>query len=280
MKTVRLFQVVYGKMLLLLVVLCMCSGVQAQVPQRADSLQEQYQLQPQAYTNALRFVKPVALVVAGTGAWTLTYVFVDEPLQQFTQTNTTAVADFAASVVEPLGRQKYMASVSGAVLVSGWLLKDRKLQQFGTLALGSTLTNAVVTGALKNAMRRHRPSATTENNQFDGITKKSHHSSLPSSHTSTAFAFATSLATVYQHHKVVPPVAYGVATLVGLSRIYDNAHWATDVLAGAAVGYLSAKGIGLLYQYAEKRLDDRRQKLYIVPMLEPNTAGLCAALAF
>jgi membrane-associated phospholipid phosphatase len=36
----------------------------------------------------------------------------------------------------------------------------------------------------------------------------------------------------------VPVVSYSVASLVGLSRIYDNKHWITDVVAGAAIGTL------------------------------------------
>ena len=32
---------------------------------------------------------------------------------------------------------------------------------------------------------------------------------------------------------------YGGATLVGLSRMYNNAHWASDVALGAAIGTFS-----------------------------------------
>ena len=32
---------------------------------------------------------------------------------------------------------------------------------------------------------------------------------------------------------------YGGATLVGLSRMYNNAHWASDVTLGAAIGTFS-----------------------------------------
>jgi membrane-associated phospholipid phosphatase len=33
-------------------------------------------------------------------------------------------------------------------------------------------------------------------------------------------------------------VFYGGAGLVGLSRIYNNQHWASDVMAGATIGTL------------------------------------------
>ncbi len=32
-----------------------------------------------------------------------------------------------------------------------------------------------------------------------------------------------------------------MATMVGISRVYDNSHWASDVMAGAAIGFISAK---------------------------------------
>lgn len=34
------------------------------------------------------------------------------------------------------------------------------------------------------------------------------------------------------------PVLFGAAGVVGLSRIYDNQHWASDVIVGAAIGTL------------------------------------------
>jgi membrane-associated phospholipid phosphatase len=39
----------------------------------------------------------------------------------------------------------------------------------------------------------------------------------------------------------VPVLAYGAASLIGLSRISENKHWISDVFAGAAIGYLSGR---------------------------------------
>lgn len=62
--------------------------------------------------------------------------------------------------------------------------------------------------------------------------------------------------TLFKDHKWVPPIAYGIATLVVLSRINDNAHWASDVFAGAALGFLSAKSF--LYN----KIDNKRLILF------------------
>jgi len=34
----------------------------------------------------------------------------------------------------------------------------------------------------------------------------------------------------------VGPVLFGLAGVVGVSRMYNNAHWASDVIVGAAIG--------------------------------------------
>lgn len=65
--------------------------------------------------------------------------------------------------------------------------------------------------------------------------------SFPSGHTATAFAGAEMLRREYgEEYPLVGIAGYVVATSVGCMRIYNNAHWAADVLAGAGIGILSA----------------------------------------
>lgn len=227
-----------------------------------------------------RLLRTAGITAAGATAWALTFAYIDEPAQQFMQSHRCAVADGIANVVQPLGRQRYLAPAAGVAFVSGLLAKDEQLQKAGLISLGSIFVNTGVTSTLKKAFHRHRPSATTENHEFDGPFWKSPNASLPSSHTSTAFAVATSVATVYRDSKYVPPIAYGVATLVGLSRINDNAHWVTDVMAGAAIGYLSSKGVGYLYSLTDEKLGKRRQKLLLTPQIGLTSAQFSATLVF
>jgi len=269
------------------------NGAQAQLlAQLSESPQPYFMLHPDSMHQDLipqqqiekakpsRFLKTAGLVVAGATIWMASYKYVDEPLQQFTQSHRSDVANGIAQVITPLGQEKYLVPMAGAALVSGFLAKDRKLQQVGLISAGSILVNAGITGTLKRTFHRYRPSTTTENNLFDGPFHHTINSSLPSFHTATAFAVATSVATVYKDNKYVPPIAYSVATLVGFSRINDNAHWATDVLAGAAVGYLSSKGVSYLYKLADEKLKYRKQKLLLTPQVSPASAQLSATWTF
>jgi membrane-associated phospholipid phosphatase len=68
-------------------------------------------------------------------------------------------------------------------------------------------------------------------------------SSFPSGHTTAAFAVATVFAEAYKNRPWIPVVAYSAASLVGISRLSENKHWITDIVAGATLGYLSGKQV-------------------------------------
>jgi membrane-associated phospholipid phosphatase len=64
--------------------------------------------------------------------------------------------------------------------------------------------------------------------------------SMPSGHTSSAFGFSASLAD--DVHPLWAKVGlYALATGTAWSRVYNNKHWTSDVVAGAVVGVTSAK---------------------------------------
>jgi len=67
---------------------------------------------------------------------------------------------------------------------------------------------------------------------------------MPSIHAAASFATAAVLTEEVRERApgampIVLPVAYGLAVLPGLGRMYADKHWASDVLAGAVLGALS-----------------------------------------
>jgi undecaprenyl-diphosphatase len=96
-----------------------------------------------------------------------------------------------------------------------------------TLAVESLLVNQGV----KRLLPRHRP-------VFEGVRPHGLRTplttSFPSGHASAAFCAAALLS---DGSPATAPLWYGLATIVAVSRPYVRIHHASDMVAGAAVGY-------------------------------------------
>jgi membrane-associated phospholipid phosphatase len=97
--------------------------------------------------------------------------------------------------------------------------------------------------------------------------------SFPSGHTACAFSVATIVADEYRDHPAIPVISYSIATLTGLSRINDNAHWASDVFFGAAIGYFTSKSL-------LARHPDNKKTWTVRPMTDGTTVGLAVSYHF
>ena len=118
-------------------------------------------------------------------------------------------------------------------------LLDHPALQSGAFRVGvGVLAAGAATGAIKLAVGRERPYETP--GDADVIRPFSGHTSFPSGHTTVAFALAAGIDHVTTA-KWVPWVVYPAAALVGWSRLRDDEHWTSDVVAGALVGTWTAE---------------------------------------
>lgn len=151
----------------------------------------------------------------------------------------------------------------GAFLIGGTMYTVGRVSKQRDLAdLGLHGTEALVVGAgtaflLKGAFGRARPyvKPPTDSTGFDANNwrfgrgyRRAEYRSFPSGHTVAAFAAAAAVANEtsrwWPNAKwVVGPAMYGGAGLVGLSRMYNNRHWASDVMMGAAIGTFAGNKI-------------------------------------
>jgi membrane-associated phospholipid phosphatase len=155
--------------------------------------------------------------------------------------------------------------ITGAALYGiGRADGQRRLQALGLHSVESILIADVVGGAIKFVAGRARPYADIDNpadfQLFRGLSDTKYRS-FPSGHAANAFAFASTVTREvqfwYPHSAFyVGTVFYGGATLMGLSRIYNNKHWASDVMGGAAIGTLiGIKVVKFTHSNPDNRID-------------------------
>ena len=96
-------------------------------------------------------------------------------------------------------------------------------------AAGSLVINAALTEVLKHSVHELRPDR-SENNSF------------PSRHTSWAFTASTVISNeLYRYSPWWSLGAQAVATAIGFDRVVERRHYASDVVAGAALGIASTE---------------------------------------
>lgn len=177
----------------------------------------------------------------------------DAAVRDFFQRNKTEFTTDVAFLAEKGGSQAQVGLA--ATYLVGTILKNKKLKKASLLAFSSLLVSGVLVQGLKKVFSRTRPYAAENQWEFGGPSLKgSTYNSFPSGHTTSAFAVAASIATIYDS-KLVKILAYSAATLTGISRIHDNKHWMSDVFMGAIIGTVT--GIFITKRHMNSTSDSR-----------------------
>ena len=119
---------------------------------------------------------------------------------------------------------------------------------------------ALVSTILKQYFDLPRPAGLLADGSFYRIGDALLYKAFPSGHTLTAFAIASALFFSSAQEKRKPMLfIFILAALVGLSRNAVGAHWLTDVLAGAGVGFWCGMlGALLANQFPENQLGPKK----------------------
>jgi len=213
--------------------------------------------------------------------------FADEPMQKFavhlTSNNPGLV--HVSKYVTYFGARYEMATLA-TITIYGWVFKKPKMITTTLLATQAYLVGSAIENMLKFFTGRTRPTyyapGVEPEPRFMGpgflwhahVNGAYHRSSFPSGHTTVAFAAATVFASEYRNTTAIPIIAYSAATLIGLSRITQNAHWFTDVIAGAANGFLAGKNIVNNYHRYAKIKDPKHNKNTLTFNLQYNMGNL------
>jgi membrane-associated phospholipid phosphatase len=174
-----------------------------------------------------------------TEMWGVSY-FADQ-FFEFGESMGSAVLPLSASVIcYSIGKVRHLSTA----------------ESFGRDLLCAQAINGLLTLSLKGVINRTRPDGT--------------HYGYPSGHTSTAF---TSAGVIHHYFGTIWGLsAYLTATYVGLSRLQENKHYLTDVIAGAILGSYVA------YKVTHKR--EKASGHSISPFLTDKMFGARLAINF
>ena len=132
-----------------------------------------------------------------------------------------------------IGATETVLGAAAATYIIGRRGESNRVQHLGMDLIESTILAEGITQLIKISVRRDRP-AFPDGSRYSGY-------AFPSGHATVTFAAATVLQQHLGWHTGVP--IYLVATYVGMSRLHDNRHFASDVAFGAMDGIIIGRSV-------------------------------------
>ena len=174
---------------------------------------------------------------AGALAGIVGLMFVDEPVQRWAQDVRSETTDDFAAFFRHFGQPEVWVTVPAALLLTGLIADNAEMAKAGGRAATSVLLGIGVEVTLKFVVGRARPDSGLGAFHFDPFSQAI---SWPSGHSTIAWGLMSSLA-----NEVRSPALkvgfYGLAAGTAWSRVNDNRHWLSDVVAGSLIGFTSAQ---------------------------------------
>jgi membrane-associated phospholipid phosphatase len=169
-----------------------------------------------------------------------------------------------------------------SLYVAGRLRGDARLQITGMALTQSLMLTLGIQSLLKISTGRALPGIVDDLDQYRSVDTADFSGEFdwfnmnaiggwPSGHTANAFAAAATIAELYKGNTPLTIAVYSYAALIGLG-VSLNVHWASDVLAGALIGYAVGKTVGRSFNRLLTGASESKIAFYITP----NTVGITA----
>jgi len=191
--------------------------------------------------------------------------------------NTVSQISFSNNVSQ-IGAVYTTLPVAGALYLYGRTTDDPHAREAGVLGTEALLDSFILSSVLKFAAGRERPNFPGGSGRFFKGQR-----SFPSGHAMMTWSFASLIAHEYKGGKVVPTIAYSLASVVSVARFTSQKHFASDIVAGGSMGWFIGKFVFEHHLDAaiHKRYDPNSRSRYfpeIYPSLDPRSHTFALSL--
>lgn len=185
------------------------------------------------------------LVVGGTIALS----FGDEKVNDFFKRNPSRTADKFAQIGEQYGEPRTVVILTGGVYAVGLLAQNEWLRESAVILTGALLPAGLMQTAAKITAGRARPHLGLGYDTFEPFRREEAYYSFVSGHTMVAMATSHVFAKRLDNLAIKAGL-YGLGALAGISRMYHEDHWLSDVVLGGALAITSVNSAA---KFVERR---------------------------
>ncbi len=174
-------------------------------------------------------------------------VFLDKDIKEWANNNDQYKNSFAFEFGRFYGQGYTAAILSGGAYLSGLIFKDNKLKKIGFELFETLVFAGALTTAIKYSFGRERPTIANDPFVFEPFSFKGFDfRSFSSGHAAVAFSISSVLAANVENN-YLKALIFVPAVITSVSRVYQNYHWTSDVVAGSAIGYFIGSYVSSLH---------------------------------
>lgn len=184
---------------------------------------------------------------------------VDKPVSDY----FISIEDNIPQVIQDYGwnygnpENNYM--LTGAVYLTALFTNNDKLRRTGVLLISSASSAGLIQHISKSVFGRARPRSGESNVTFKPLTDDKNFHSFPSGHMILSFTNSYAISKQFNNKWVKGGILF-LGAIPGISRLWDGAHWFSDIFLSTAISIATVEAI-------DKYLDTKYDSKYVV---KPN----------
>ena len=187
------------------------------------------------WTSPFHTAKKDAKYWAIFGAATAVLIATDRRIETRLPNTSTQVS--VSTWGSRFGAAYTLIPISAGFYFLGTSRHDERFRETGLICFEALIDSNILVEVGKLATNRARPLEGDGGGHFESGPNGRWSSSFPSGHAISTWAMASVIAHQYSHTRIVPILAYGLASTVVIARVGARKHFPSDVVAGSALGW-------------------------------------------
>lgn len=195
-----------------------------------------------AYTQPFKWKGKDWATFGGIVAGTALVYLIDEPANDFFTDQEEDIPGFIKETGFRFGKPLINYGLTTGVYAFGLITKNEKVRKTGVLLIASATAGGIIQTVTKTLAGRARPYTGKGKDAFKFYSKEADYHSFPSGHSILSFTTAYAISKQFENPYVKGGI-YALGLVSPVSRLWQGAHWLTDVTLGIVLSVVIVDGI-------------------------------------
>lgn len=225
-----------------------------------------------AYSQPAHWKKKDFMILGGVAAGTAILMLTDEDTSPYFINQAAGTPQLIKDVGWYFGSPQNNYGITGGIYLYGLFTHNEKIRKTGVLLISSASAAGIIQTFSKNIVGRARPMRGEGAASFKPLSKEGGYHSFPSGHTILSFTTAYAIGKQFKN----PWARYGIyafGMVSPVSRLWEGAHWASDVGLSLALSVAIVESIDNYLNREKKYNLDTQPKISWNLNFTGNTIG-------